>query len=77
MGLGQFSANADREMRRLEHHAFLNEELTQVDLETLTQEQAALLVPCLVASRYGLRLCGIRWCTVVYSGRLSTPDRLV
>jgi glutamate-ammonia-ligase adenylyltransferase len=42
-GVGEAAANAYREMRRVQHHARLNEEPTQVDLSVLTTEQAATL----------------------------------
>jgi len=43
LGQGQAAANAYREMRRLQHHARLNEEPTQVNPATLNAEREALL----------------------------------
>jgi glutamate-ammonia-ligase adenylyltransferase len=43
VGVGQAAANAYREMRRVQHHARLNEEPTDVPMDELTSERAALL----------------------------------
>ena len=42
-GVGQAAANAYRELRRVQHHARLNEEPTQVAPETLARERDAVL----------------------------------
>ena len=42
-GVGEAAANAYREMRRVQHHARLNEEPTDVPLDMLTAERDALL----------------------------------
>jgi glutamate-ammonia-ligase adenylyltransferase len=42
-GVGEAAANAYREMRRVQHRARLNEEPTDVDLDSLAQERDAVL----------------------------------
>ena len=42
-GVGSAAANAYREMRRLQHRARLNEEPTQLPMDVLAREQAAVL----------------------------------
>jgi glutamate-ammonia-ligase adenylyltransferase len=41
--MGQEAANAYRQLRRVQHHARLNEEPTEVDLLALQNEQQAVL----------------------------------
>lgn len=43
MGVGQAAANAYREMRRVQHHARLNEDPTDVPMATLATERDAVL----------------------------------
>ena len=43
MGIGQAAANAYREMRRVQHHARLNEEPTDVPMAELVLERDAIL----------------------------------
>ncbi|MFM7008733.1 MAG: glutamine-synthetase adenylyltransferase, partial [Betaproteobacteria bacterium] len=42
-GVGEAAANAYREMRRVQHHARLNEEPTDVELVTLAEQRDAVL----------------------------------
>lgn len=42
-GMGQAAASAYRQLRRVQHHARLNEQSTQVDPAPLAAEQAAIL----------------------------------
>jgi glutamate-ammonia-ligase adenylyltransferase len=42
-GLGESSANAYREMRRVQHHARLNEEPTDVPVDAMALQRDAVL----------------------------------